>query len=614
MFNFFRLIIIALFVSTLSFGQAQDTLRFTGHTMVNVDYHHGQLSPAIGVHNIQVSRANRGNTNSDSTSNWTYNHAPMMAYWNNRFYLSYLSNPIGEHVPPGQSFLVTSKDGYRWSSPSVLFPPYKIPDGTKKEGRQDAAKGLYAVMHQRMGFYVSKKKRLLALAYYGISFEPKDGPNDGNGVGRVVREIYADGKYGPIYFIRYNHAFNEKNTAYPFYTSGKDAGFAEACKELLDTPLQMQQWMEEADVNDPLVPLKGDYKAFSSYHLPSGKLVGLWKNGLTSISKDDGKTWLYPPLRAPKIVNSNAKIWGQKTSDGRFALVYNPSEFRWPLAVSVSDDGVNYKNLLLVHGEITSMRYGGSYKSYGPQYVRGISEGDGIPPDKNLWVTYSVNKEDIWVSSIPVPVKEKATADVNDVFDKLPAGKEMQNWNIYSPLWAPVSIEKMVDGTRALLLRDKDPFDYAKVERVLPEAKKLSASFSIIPHQSDKGLLDVEFQNAKGSAGIRISFDSTGSVRVKAGYRYKDILKYKAGEQYDMKVEADVNDRSYTLFINGKNEGKFLFFAPLDTIQRISFRTGDVRRFPNADTPTDQMYDLPNGNAVNEVSGFYIKSLITKGQ
>ena len=41
------------------------------------------------------------------------------------------------------------------------------------------------------------------------------------------------------------------------------------------------------------------------------------------------------------------------------------------------------------------MRYGGAYKSYGPQYVRGIQEMDGKTSDGNMWVTYSMNKEEI---------------------------------------------------------------------------------------------------------------------------------------------------------------------------------------------------------------------------
>lgn len=323
--------------------QAQDTVRYTGSTLVNVDYHHGQLPLAMGVHNIQVLRANRNDNSPAFGYGWTYNHAPMLAYWNNSFYLEYLSCPVGEHVPPGQTLLVTSKDGYHWGNPVIIFPPYKIPDGTVKEGEKDTARNLYAVMHQRIGFYTSKNKKLLALAYYGMVLAPKDDPNDGKGIGRVVREINANGSFGPIYFIRFNHAFNEKNTSYPFYKTAKDKGFIAACDELLATPLQMQQMVEEADRDDPLIPLKKDFKAFNYYHLPDGRAVGLWKYALTSISKDEGKTWTYNPTRAPGFVNSNAKIWGQKTSDGKYATVYNPSEFRWPLAVSVSDDGLKYK-------------------------------------------------------------------------------------------------------------------------------------------------------------------------------------------------------------------------------------------------------------------------------
>ena len=63
------------------------------------------------------------------------------------------------------------------------------------------------------------------------------------------------------------------------------------------------------------------------------------------------------------------------------------------------------------------MRYGGNYKSYGPQYTRGIQEGNGIPYDKNLWVTYSVNKEDMWISRIPVPVKITPTTQANSYRD-----------------------------------------------------------------------------------------------------------------------------------------------------------------------------------------------------
>ena len=591
----------------------QDTVRYTGTTLSNVDYHHGQLSPAIGVHNIEIMRASREHPEQADGFGWTYNHAPMMAYWNNTFYVQYLSNPVGEHVGKGQTLCLTSKDGYNWSKPWVMFEPYRIPDGTKKEGRPEVAKNLYAVMHQRIGFFTSKKNRLLGLGFYGIVMGPKDDPNDGNGIGRVVREILLDGKMGPVYFIRYNHAFNEKNTSFPFYKTSGDKGFVEACDELLSMPVMMQQWVEEADRNDPLIPLKKEFKAFSYYHLPDKKVVGLWKYALTSVSKDEGKTWEYMPLRAPGFVNANAKIWGQRTSDGKYATVYNPSEFRWPLAVSVSDDGLNYKNLLLVNGEISSLRYGGAYKSYGPQYVRGIQEPDGDPPGGNMWVTYSMNKEDIWVSSIPVPVRDKASGDANEDFANLPAISALKEWNIFSPIKAAVRIEQMPDGTQALALHDSDPFDYGKAERVLPVAKAMTAEFSVVPQQGDHGDLEIEFQDTKGNAGIRLMFDTGNAFITKAGYRNRGICKYEPGKPIDIKIELNTSSRSYKVTVNGKVQAGFLlFFQPLENVQRVVFRTGSIRRFPDADTPTDQMYDLPETGKEDKEATWFIRYFRSK--
>ncbi len=586
---------------------AQDTVRYTGTTLSNVDYHHGQLSPAVGVHNIQTMRANRS---FDGPSSWTYNHQPMLAYWNNTFYLEYLCNPVGEHIAPGMTVLQSSKDGYSWSLPVALFPQYKLRDGTVKEGKKDSAKNTFAVMHQRIGFYTSKSKRLYALGYYGIVLGQKDDPNDGNGIGRVIREIKTDGTFGDIYFLRYNHGFNEQNTDYPFYKNAKDAELVKACDEILATPLLMMQTVEEGDRNDPLIPLHKDFKAFNYYHLPNGNAVALWKYALTSISKDEGKTWQYNPTRAPGFVNANAKIWGQRTSDKKYATVYNPSEFRWPLALSVSDDGLNYKNLLLINGEITSMRYGGAYKSYGPQYVRGIQEMDGTPPNGNMWVSYSMNKEDIWVSKIPVSVKDKVTADVDDVFDNKKDGEELNEWNIFSPVLCKVAIEKKADK-KVLLLHDSDPFDYAKAERIFSNARKMAVEFSVTAEQNNYGQLQIELTDAKGTPTLRLQFDSTGSILTKQGYRNKSLGKYNVGEAVNIKIELNTSSRFYTVVINGKSSNN-ICFAPVESVERIVFRTGEIRRFPNADTPTDQDYDLPNADTKDREAVYFIHYLKTK--
>lgn len=591
--------------------QKLDTIRYTGHTLNNVDYHHGQLSNAVGVHNIQVLRANREQPEFAENYGWTYNHAPMLAYWNNTFYLQYLSDPVGEHIPPGQTFLSTSEDGYAWSRPVPLFPPYKIPDGTTKEGEEGAAKDLYAVMHQRNGFYVFEASRLLTFGYYGISLHERDSPNDGKGIGRVVREIYRDGTFGPIYFIRYNKGWNAGNTDYPFFRESRDTGFVKACMEVLDNPLMMQQWNEESDRDDPLIPMNEEYKAFCYYHLPDGRVVGLWKHALTAMSLDEGKNWT-KPIRAPGFVNSNAKIWGQRTSDGRYATVYNPSDFRWPLAISVSEDGLEYRNLLLVNGEITTMRYGGNYKSYGPQYVRGILEGNGTPPDGNLWVTYSMNKEDIWVSSIAVPVTDTIIQHVDEVFEEMKEGTELDSWNIYSPQWARVEMTEDTDGSRALLVSDRDPFDYAKAERKFPGSKAVEVEFVVSPAQNDHGLLHVELQDRKGMPALRLIFDSDGRMKHKAGYRFRNIMNYDPDREYKIKIEAWTHNRFYNIYVDGEQKTSGLFFQPVHYLDKITFRSGEIRRFPDADTPTDQKFDIrQNGPPVQEAR-YFIKYLKTR--
>lgn len=595
----------------ISTAQAQDVVHYTGKTLSNVDYHHGQLRPAIGVHNIQIMRANREQPSQENSYGWTYNHATNMAYWNNTFFLHYLSDPVGEHIPPSQTLLMTSKDGYNWTKPDIIFPPYKIPDGYRKEGVKGVAKDLYAIMHQRMGFFVSKKQRLLALAYYGIAMDAKDDPNDGKGIGRVVREIYKDGTYGPIYFIRYNKSWDQKKSAYPLFTKSKDKGFVEACRQLLSDPLVTQQWVEEADRDDELIPLKKQYKGLSSYHLPDGRVVGLWKHALTAISEDGGKTWPENAVRAPGFVNSNAKIWGQRTSDGKYATVYNPSEYRWPLALSVSDDGLNYKNLLLVNGEISPMRYGGNYKSYGPQYIRGISENDGTPPDNNMWVSYSMNKEDIWVAKVPVPIFDKAAGHANENFNTLPANEELKLWNVYSPLWAPVKVEKAADGVKYLTLKDKDRYDYAKAERMIPATKKLVAEFDVTAAQNDFGVLDIEFQDSKGSPFARLTLDSVGNLNFKAGSRYKGILKYEASKKYAIKVTLNTETRMCTINVNGEKNWNGIAFSPVAAIERVVYRTGNVRRFPDIDTPADQTYDLPNAGTPDREAKYTIGQLKT---
>lgn len=580
---------------------------YSGATLSDPNFHDGGLSPVIGVHNIQIMRANRDAVDESDGFGWTYNHAPMLARWKGKYYCEYLSDPRSEHVMPSHTLITTSTDGYAWSFPQVVFPSYKVPDGTVKDGSKPSV-DQYAVMHQRMGFIVGGSNRLFALGYYGIALPPKGSPVDGRGIGRVIREILEDGSFGPIYFIHYNSGYDEKNTDYPFFKHSRDKGFVKACEEILANPLITDQWAEESDRGDAIITTPAVYQAMSWYHLPDSSVVALFKHAQTMVSTDEGKTWDGSAARAKGFVNSNAKIWGQRLSDGSFATVYNPSEFRWPLAISLSRDGVEYTTLNLVHGEVPIIRYGGDYKSYGPQYVRGIIESNPQPEDGNLHLVYSVGKEDIWTSHIPVPVRVEATGYPDDDFSSYSDISEMRDWNVYSPRWAPVSLTDK-DGQRWLTMSDRDPFDYAKVERLIPATQDLTLEMTLLPEQSDHGDFELEFKDERGLSCTRIEFTPDGTVRLKRGYRYGNIGTYKAGEPVKIVIKVSTAARKASFQIGDSKPEETMFYSPATSVTRIVMRTGATRYFPSIETPTDPQIDQKNASAedplaVWKITGF----------
>jgi hypothetical protein len=99
----------------------KEIVRYIGKEIANPNYHHGGLRPVVGVHNIQVLRANRTFPLEVDDYGWTYNHAPMLAYWQGKFYLEYLSNPEAcEQLLADQ--LVTLQCGRKTAIPMVIMP------------------------------------------------------------------------------------------------------------------------------------------------------------------------------------------------------------------------------------------------------------------------------------------------------------------------------------------------------------------------------------------------------------------------------------------------------------------------------------------------------------
>ncbi|MFT3781344.1 MAG: exo-alpha-sialidase [Nibricoccus sp.] len=556
----------------------------------------GGLRPVVGVHNIQVVRANRTNSPHADGLLHSYMHQPMLAYWKGKFYLEYLSDPRSEHEAPGYTSLATSTDGYHWEKPRVVFPPISLPDGNQ------------SLCHQRMGFYVSPEGRLLVLAFYGKPPEP----NDGTGLGRAVREVYENGSFGPIYFIRPNakQPYTEFKLPYPLYSESKDAGFVAACNALLSNKLMTAQWWEEDQLDESgFYTIKG--KALSFIHRPDGSVLGVWKNALVATTTDAGKTWTEKQF-GTHLPNNASKYWLQKTADNRYALFLNPtSRQRLPLAVMVSDDCSNFSGLLAVHGELPDQRFPGKYKNLGPQYVRGIVEGNGTPPDSGRfnWVTYSVNKEDIWISRLPAPLTAKVDAAVHDDFEDTSAGALPELWNIYSPAWAPVSVvETNSPAKHALELRDEDPYDYARAIRVFPETHGLKASFKVFALQTN-ARLEIELASANGARPFVVALAEDGHIWVNHEGVWNDNGPYAASQWISFELAAPTKPTAdrISLKIDGK-PAKPSDVGPAEaaaTVERLSFRTGAFRYRGEG-----KGVDLPAADVKAPLASFLIDDVI----
>ena len=560
--------------------------------------HDGRLRWAVGVQNVQVSRSAPDNPRQTDGSTTIYRHHQMLAYWGGRFW-SFHSGGVQ---------LCWSTNGLEW------FP---------SEDSSQVIRGGAS----RMAFYVAPNGRFLVS-------QANAGRSGGTGE-RLVREILGPKSYGlETYNVKTNFAGPLPRMA-PYYTSSSDTGFRAACEALLADPLFCQQWQEEDQdpnfytISTETIAGVREWKAFNWYRLPDNRIVGAWKKHFMAVST--GTNWTRDSVPAPVEVtsfgfNPSAKVWGTRTEDGRYAFVgCTPGKpggdlhRRWPLAVTTSRDGLTFDTpYLVIAGDMPPQRYenaAGDDKNSGPQYVRGISPSNGDPPGTDLWLTYSMNKEDIWVACVPTPIMGQVTNDVHDNFQGQPPGRLVEGWNTYSPQWAPVAIA--AEGTnRFVRLEDRDPCDYASVTRVFQPSARARLAFQIRAHQSSatSAPMEIDVVSGNGTRAVALSFNPTNSnIMAWNGATLQSVKAYATNRWISVELAVDADKQSYSMIVDGSLAlTNAAFLETPGSVERMVFRTGEFRlrdftrrpqvdgtwltnRIPNADVeqPTSR-YDLDN--------------------
>jgi predicted neuraminidase len=114
------------------------------------------------------------------------------------------------------------------------------------------------------------------------------------------------------------------------------------------------------------------------------------------VSRDNGKTWT--KAVETDFPDSRSKQCAGNLPDGTAFLIGNPatSKDRSVLALATAKDGSTFDHAWLIGRDPAPGRYEGKAKTPGFSYPKAIVHGE------YLYVVYSINKEDIVVTRIPL--------------------------------------------------------------------------------------------------------------------------------------------------------------------------------------------------------------------
>lgn len=577
----------------------------------DIRFHDGALPHLRGACCYQVARAARDLPLSPEGLGHTYNHAPMLAYFEGHFLYEYLSGPKGEHEAPSQVWLCASPDGIHWDKPRLAFPAITAAASAYRGPKRELITGeeLPCIVHHRMGFYRARNGCLLMTTFYGFSPDFHLAPNNGWGLGRVVREVRADLSLSDIYFLRYNEpgGYTRENAKqFPPYTDSGDPRLVAACEELLSNSLAVSQWWEEQRF-DCLLKDAPAASALSPYILENGRVMGVFKNSRVSCSDDGGRTWAEPAVSA-SIETATGKVWGQRMPGHGYALVYNPSPdaaHRWPLALTSGADGVHFGGLSAIVPEISPSRYAGKLKNLGAQYVRGICEYNGFPDDRALWLCYSVNKEDMWVARVPAPPVNLENMPVLDDMAVMTQAALRDTWNLYVPHWNAAELAPDARGRQVLTLLDRDPYDRTRALRLVQRGELVRVKTVISIQALPTHTAALQLQDSRGQVLCLLLFKPDGAVYLNTSGNDERLIAWRPGAPLSIDILCDCVEN--TLRVKADCEGesntmKARTAASAAAVDRVLFATkqslpwqglahsgklGDLGDLPGADLPHD---------------------------
>ncbi len=318
-----------------------------------------------------------------------FSNGVVMTVFKDYLYCQWQSSATDEDSPDTWVAYSRSRDGINWSAPMELAESYS--NGYSSSG----------------GWWVAGDTLVAYINIWPASLSPRGGFTyyktsvDGLNWSELKPVRMADGSSMNGIFEQDPHAlpdgriinavhFQPGLLARPAYT---------------DDPSGVRGWRTGSYSN---MPRTGDVSREiepSWFWRADGGVVMIFRdqNGsyvkLASLSMDRGQTW--SATVATNMPDSRSKQSAGNLSDGTAYIVGNPvnTNRRSPLAVALSADGQNFNKAFLLRAggaELQSLRYPGRAKTLGYSYPKSMIHNG------YLYVSYSVNKEDVQYTRVPV--------------------------------------------------------------------------------------------------------------------------------------------------------------------------------------------------------------------
>lgn len=339
----------------------------------------------------------------------TFSHHGHIEYFNEVFYAAWDSQIRDENGSGQRTFMRRSTDrGKTWLLKEELFPSldHNIPT-TSVESL------IGTRFHNFQGFVVIDNV-LYALADAADWAGPSIRERSRNSLGRLCRKINSDGTLGEIFWLRSEPP--QPINGFPSYQAGDPL-----IVEKINNHINMAG--NEIQLNFTIPHPTADdghrlNEPTQSWRLDDGTWVRLYRDmGIPGVSMEEnelsrsrrnyaafsfnnGTTWTVPTRTS--FPDACARSDAGRLPDGQVYIINNilpisPKQGgRALLAISLSRDGLNFDRTTMIRYLSPPMRYQGRAKSVGYQYPHSVVAGE------YLWVIYSVNKEDIQLTRIPL--------------------------------------------------------------------------------------------------------------------------------------------------------------------------------------------------------------------